>query len=521
MAPVTGNKNKWENHRLVDKNGHVIYPALWFTSRTPTVEGQTRCRFSRYMGYHAGAHGTGWRRRAMSVPLATGGAVHVGVQLLAEWILEYQGKHQGMPPGFNHALPLEVIAWAATEAAARYEHKARARGFLERGLEAVGSDEEEQVTGKLPPALETLILEQRTLIEAQVWVFATLLLPAMLSQYRILDVEREEALVLDCTCGLGDGSADWTIHHDRDCEGIVQQGRADLLLEGWEQSMRGQIAYDEIKTKATPNLPWEKAWESSGQLFVNMETASRRLGKQVTAAYIPVLFKGWRGRDRNDPPDAPKYTHSDLIYGWYDPGSPGFRAPEWKASYKWTDDYGKGHTLPKTFHKQAVWDEAIPLPPPSGTNVPRAGASRVEKWVLGYLQPHQWPGQAKLLGPFPFAKALVPDMLRSILAEERVWRDDVNLIRAVLRDQLKNGQTRSEVDIAGDIVSRSWQCLSYSGEPCAFRPVCFREPGWESPEKMGIFEPRTPHHASEKTAFEAVGVKFPADEDDEGWTEDV
>jgi hypothetical protein len=493
------------------------FPLLWMTSRTPTIIGQTHCQMDRYLGYHYGAWGTGLRRKALSVPLATGGAVHVGVQLLAEWIQEWQGKHHGMPPNLGSSLPLEVIAWAATEAAARYEHKARARGFLERGLEAVGTEDEDvPAPDKLPAALETLILEQRTLIEAQVWVFATLILPGMLSQYRILDVEREEAMVLDCTCGLGDGVADWTVHHDRDCEGIVQQGRADLLLEGWEQSVRGQITYDEVKTKATPNLPWEKAWEHSGQLRINMETAGRRLGKKVTAAYIPVLFKGWRGRDKGDPPEAPKYQHSDLIYGWYDPGSPGFREAQWKSAYRFTDDYGKGHTLPKTFRKEAVWDESIDLPP-VGLQGARTGASRVERWVLGYLQPHQWPSQAKLLGPFPYAQGLMADTIASVLAEERLWRDDV----VAIREQLATGDDRSEVEIATERISRSWQCTSFSGEPCQFAPICNKEPGWQTPETMGVFERRTPHHTTEKAAYEAIGVEFPDDPDDEGWLEDL
>jgi hypothetical protein len=501
------------------------FPLMFFVSRTPTIEGQTHCRMSRFLGFHAGPHQTGWRRKAQSIPLATGSAVHTGVELLARWVQDYQRAHHGQPPQ-DVTKHLDVIAWAATEAAARYEHAARARGFLERGLEGIGEAQDDDqpqnnLTGQTaviaPPALpapvETLILEQRTLIEAQVWVFAALLLPQILGQYRILDVEHEESMVLDCTCGLGDGVADWTIHHDRDCEGICQMGRADLLLEGWEQDVRGQICYDEIKTKATPNLPWEKSWEHSGQLRINMETASRRLGKRVEAAYIPVLFKGWRGRDRNDPPEAPKTQHTPLVYGYYDPGSPGFRAPDWKAAYKWTDDYGKGHSLPKTYQSQAIWDESIPLP----EKTHRYGASRVETWVMQYLTPQQWPALAKLLGPFPHQVAMIPDTIKSVLAEERLWRSDV----AQIRQAVKEGT--SEHEAAAELISRSWQCLSFSGEPCAFQPLCFHAPGWEDPGSMGLYTIRTPHHLTEKRAAEASGLVFPIEEgadDDEPETTD-
>lgn len=486
------------------------YPALWFTSRTPTVEGQTHCRMSRFLGYHAGPHGTGWRRQAQSVPLATGSAVHTGVELLASWVIDYQAAHHALPPA-DVTRHLDVIAWAATEAAARYEASARARGFLERGLEGVGETDEGVVPSTvhtvhvLPPQVETLILEQRTLIEAQVWVWATLLLPDILRQYRILGSEVEESLVLDCTCGLGDGVADWTIHDQRGCTGMVQQGRADVLLEGYAEAVRSQIVYLEIKTKATPNLPWEKAWEHSGQLRINMETAGRRLGKPVTAAYIPVLFKGWRGRDRNDPPDAPKTQHSPLVYGYYDPGSPGFRAPSWKAQYKFTDDYGKGHTLPKTYQSKAIWEEDVPL---------IGAGSRVQAWVRGYLQPAQWPQLSKLLGPFPHQVALMPDTMKSILAEERQWRMDVDYVRAGVEQGVGEHITASEV------ISRSWQCTSFGGEPCPFQPLCFKAPGWEDPGAMGIYTMRTPHHQSEKTACEQAGLVFPVEPGEDEETED-
>lgn len=482
------------------------YPLLWWTSRTPTEVGQRHCRMARYLGYHAGQHGTGYRRRALSVPLATGSAVHTGVELLVDWLLEYQQKHHGMPPP---VAPLEVIAWAASESAARYEINARARGFLEKGLEAVGVDDGETVPmgpPTLPAPVERLILEQRTLIEAIMWVFASVVLPQLLSQYRILSSEFEETMVLDCTCGLGEGVADWTVHHDRDCAGIVQQGRADLILEGWADPVRGQLVYDEIKTKATPNLPWEKAFEHSGQLRVNMETASRRLGKRITAAYIPVLFKGKFGHDQFDPPEVPRYQHTALVYGYYDPGSPGFRAPEWKAEYKFTDSYGKGHTLPRTYSKQPIWDPERSLILPTA----RAEASRVEQWVLGCLPPTLWPKLCKVLGPFPHQVAAIPDTVRSVLAEERDWRELVEIIRHEMVDD-----DRCEIERAGDLISRSWNCTSFSGEPCQFRPVCEKSPGWEHPETMGIYEVRTPHHAPERRAHEAVGMKFPKDVDEE------
>ena len=97
----------------------MTYPALWFTSRTPAIEGQTHCAYARWLGYHAGPHGPGWRRRATHIPLATGAAVHEGLELLGGWL-----KDANKPPS------PEVIAWAATEAASRYEQQARHKGLI-------------------------------------------------------------------------------------------------------------------------------------------------------------------------------------------------------------------------------------------------------------------------------------------------------------------------------------------------------------------------------------------------------
>jgi len=461
---------------------------MWFVSRTPTELGQRHCKYARYVEYHAGPHGTGLRRRGLTVPLATGTGLHDGAELIADWIMEFQSKHHAMPPA---QLPMEVIAWASIEAAARYEAKARARGFE--------SDEGGSA------AINNLILEQRTLIEAQIWVFGMLFLPAVLAQYRIIDSEREESIVLDCTCGLGESVSDWQIHYQRGCVGIVQQGRADWILEGWEDSVRGQLVYDEFKTKSSPNLPWEKAWEHSGQLLTNMEAASRRLGKKITAANIPVFFKGWRGRDRNDPPEAPKYQHSPLVYGYFDPGSPGFKQPDWQASYRYTDDYGKGHTLAKTYQKQAIWEEERPLVVPPNI---RPEAGRVETWVLGYLTPRQWPETLKVLGPFPHPAHRVADALQSIAVEERDWREVVDMVR----QDIAGGMP--EAVAAAQHISRSWNCTHFDGTPCLAKAICFKDPGWEHPATMGGYEMRTPHHSSERTAHESVGVKFP-DEDAE------
>jgi len=533
---------------MTDQPKLITRPAMWFSSKTLQESGERHCRMARYLGYHAGEHGTGWRKIRQSIPLATGSAVHLTAELMGQWIMEFQAAHRGMPP---RELPKDVIAWACSEAASQYEANARARGLVSTSeldeveaaranvaagaaggaepsaadlyaMAAIGDGDasgaagsaEETPSDRQARFLNNIILEQRTLIEAIGWVFGSVYVPNLLQTFRILDVEREEQIIIGCTCGLTEAVSNWRPHFDRSCKGIVQQGRGDWLLEGHSTANKGEIVYEEFKSKAQPNNPWEKAWEHSGQLYVNMGAAGRRLGKRVNSAYIPILFKGWRGRDRNDPITEPKYQHSILCYGYYQPARPPFAEAEWRAKFRYQDEFGKGHQLPKTYSKQPIWDESREMP------AVRAGASRVESWVTSQIlaAPQNWPELLKVLGPFPMPSQQRQDQhLRSIEAEEERWRADVNYIREAVEQYGVD-----EDEAASEVLSRSWACTHFGGDPCEFRPVCDRNPGWEQPGKMGIYKPRRPHHQPELEALESTGVTFPPEDvelgdDDVDW----
>ncbi len=476
--------------------GHA--PLLWYTSGTPHRTGLTECDMARYLGTHAGPHGTGYRRISTAVPLATGHAVHVGHQLLGEWILDFQRAYPGRRLA---AAPTEVTAWAATEAAQRYEARARTRGLTLSSLDADAAVH-----------TETLIKEQATLVEALIWLYALARLPVMLARARLLAVELECAPVLDCTCGLGDWVGQDVDHATRGCTGIVGQGRGDALWQTYED---GAVEYEELKTKATERKSWEDAWEHSGQLWLNTESASRRLGVEVNTSYVPILFKGWRGRDRGAPTTQPKYQHTELCYGWLDTASLD-GVPRWAGRYKWIDDYGKEHRLGSSYRRTPLWDASIDLPDVAGFSdaggAQRPGASRVERWITGYLPPVYYADYVKVLGPFPRARARLPEAVAGLLAEERLWRYRVDVLRQA-------GALDHTHPLTLAMIPRSWNCTRYDGTPCDFLPLCLKDPGWESIEGMGRYQIRAPHHAPEKVAFEAAGVVFP-DEGDEEFEEE-
>jgi hypothetical protein len=418
-------------------------PRLWFTSRTPIEEGQTHCAYARYLGYHAGPHGTGYRRRQTALPLATGEAVHAGLESVGRWLIQ---TDQPVPSR-------EVIAQAATSAADTYGQTVRTHGL------AFALDEP-------PDAQATVIHEQQTLIEGLIWVWALVQLPRLLLTHRVIGVEVEEILLLDCTCGLGEAISDWRLHAQRQCAGIVQQGRADWLLASRSSD---EITYLEVKTKSTPNLGWERAWEHSGQLLINMEAASRRLGQSVSQAEIHVLYKGRRDKAKTAGPEVWKMQQSPLCYGIYEPGSGGGSwHPRWHRE-PWVK------TVP-------IWDPQYPMAPV------RAGASRVESWVTRHMA--ALAPLTHVLGPFPRPSTRVPAALQSLRASERRWRDAIEAIRA-------GADPEEQID-------RSWHCTGFDGTPCAFQPVCFQEPDADQ-----LYEIRTPHHAPERAAWEACGLTFP------------
>lgn len=480
------------------------FPSLWYTSNSPIHVGQRECKFERWLGNHAGRHGTGYRRKGTAVPLATGAAVHDGIGLLGGWVLEWQAAHAGQR---LTAVPDAVLAWAATEAADAYERKARTKG-----LELTKTD----LTAAA--AVNQLILEQRTLIEAQVWIYGLVRMAVMLSLGRLVSAEQEEGPVLDCSCGLGDWVGQWDDHLARGCAGICAMGRADAI---WELFDGGTLVYEEVKTKATSNYGWEQQWEHSGQLWLNMEAAERRIGRPIAQAYVPVLYKGRRDRTDREDKTAPKIQQSPLVYGWYDDGAPPLRPAEWAARYKWFDDWGKGHTLPRTFKRTAIFDEAVALPAqnPNGAVI-RPEASRVERWVKGWILPIQYRELLQVLGPFPKPAILMQDAERSLLVEERKWRADVAWLRALGLYQASD--RTAEGTTAADLIPRSWACTKFDGTPCSFKPICHREPGWESMETIGYYEIRTPHHAIEKEAMtpvmQSLGLAW-TDPEDEGDSE--
>lgn len=471
------------------------YPILFYTSGTPHRTGQLRCAMERWLGNHAGVHGTGWSRVKRSIPLATGSAVHKGVELLLTWIAEWQKKYGQR----LYVVPPEVVAWAATEAARRYRATAE-----KRGLQVAQLDPDSGVVQA------QLVNEQAALVEALVFIYAWGRLPMILTSARLIANELECPPVLDCTCGLGDWVGDDVVHATRGCTGIVAQARGDSL---WQADATGSIIYEEVKTKAQEHAGWKTAWEHSQQIWINASAVGAKLGVQVEETHVVVLYKGRFSRPYKAPMTVPKSQQSKLIYGYVDQTRQD-GLPRWAWSYDYLGDDGKWHKLGKAYQKVLVTDESIPLQAPErGEYQPaRDGASRVERWLTWHMPKMELGEFYEQLPALPRNAVRQDVATRGFLVEEREWKAKVEYLR-------QQQAFTPDHPLVEQVITRSWNCTNYDNTPCQFRFVCEREPGWENPGTSGRYEIRRPHHSPERIAFEQAGVVFPAsdegDEDDE------
>ena len=144
------------------------FTPIWYSSNSPHKDGTVTCDMMRFLGYHAGPHGTGWRLKSQNIPLATGAGLHKGIDNVAGWIAEWQ---QGHPNQRLLSLPIEVAAWAALEAAESYKARATARGLALTVNDSTAKE-----------AVDQLIAEQTPLIEGMVHVWCHVHLPALNKQ---------------------------------------------------------------------------------------------------------------------------------------------------------------------------------------------------------------------------------------------------------------------------------------------------------------------------------------------------
>jgi len=439
--------------------------SLWLVDRSRYESGLSGCLFARYLEYHYGPTGYGIVRKAQSIPLATGGAIHDGLAEVLQWVQANAATET----------PLEVIRTAATTASAAYRATVEAKGF--RNLTA---DTE---------SLDTLLLEQSALIEGLIWAWCLVALPPLLASQRIVTVEEEEVPVLGCTCGLA-GTGAYQDHQARGCTGVGWMTRLDILTQYRDRP--DTYAYHEFKTASYTQDA--DAWETKIQFGANRWGPERRLGIEVSEAWVHVLHKGKReGRDYDAATKrsaGPIIQKTPLCYGYRRPAQPPVVTEDWQAEYAYVDSQGKNRKLTRDYQRAGIWE----LRDQAGQD----DLSPVEYWVRSLGLPIL-AKSLQLVGPLNRQREQLADLEAEIVHHEIGWQETLWRIHDAAPETLADPIYR--------IIPRSWDCRQFGARHrCQFEPICFKHEGWEDPVGSGLYLARRPHHQPELDQAIARGL---------------
>jgi len=420
----------------------------------------------RYLKYHY--HGYGITRRAQSIPLATGRDLHEGLAPIMQHVVD------------TDQLPSdELVREGIATALANYDHAVEARGF--RNL---GADE----------SVELIAAEQRALVEGLIWIYVLDVLPWWHEQFRTLHVEQEFPVVLGCTCGLGDSIGSLSDHDVRDCTGIGWQTRPDAI--GQKRSA-GTYAYLEFKTSGSLGEWWGAQWEDKIQFLAGVLGAEAMLGAPIDESWVVGLSKGRREglwNPETGKKDGDAIQQSVLCYGYYRPAKPPLLPEAWFPRYNYIGEDHKRHRVTKDCLRLAIWHADFEREPEM---------SPIEYWV-------KWIGRAERskevawAGPFYRNHEMLAQFLLELNASEAQWQDAIGVIDDHLLAHPPEDPT--SLALIARYIQRTWSCNRFGRKyACEFRPVCFKQVGWEDPLATNQFIPRVPHHADELAQARAYG----------------
>lgn len=260
-------------------------PILWLTDRSRMVA-YRNCPRLRYLRYHA--EGSGLERKAASLPLVTGQAVHTA---LAQ-ILRGDAPEDAI-----------VSAWT------QYMDEVTSRGVQASGIH------------------DAFLAEQRALLEGLVWAWNRVRLPAIRAEYDLVSVERD----MLWTMGTQDGVT------------VVDMVKCDALVR---RRSDGTLFYLEFKTTTQGGDEWIKQWEHNSQLLINTVAVEELLGERLGGVLIEGLLKGRRApeRLRHSPFRGRVLQQSALCYAYAQTDSLGGRhysldyvSPKWERIAVWTE----------------------------------------------------------------------------------------------------------------------------------------------------------------------------------------
>jgi hypothetical protein len=281
------------------------------------IEVDAKCPRRLYWEYYY--NGKGLQPVKLNQHLAFGGAVHNTI----EAVLNYCREFDNLPD-----MEQVVSAIGVNKALLRSEF-INAKGFQS------STTLEENFEGELVQVTEDqtwLIDHYCDLLEGLVVGWCLVRLPLLMQQYRVVQVETEERLVID------------ELGHDP----MVFLSRPDAILE---RRTDGALVILSLKTVSQVNTMWLENFKTDQQTISEVLPVEFRLGKEVAGVQVEGLTKGPQAVDW---PRGSGHKHhaSPLIWGYLTEA--GGLDLEWKAKWEWTDEAGNSRRLGKGWNRQRI-----------------------------------------------------------------------------------------------------------------------------------------------------------------------
>ncbi len=384
---------------------------IYITDRSRIVT-REECERKRYLNYDLDVEGisTGIQRRSASLPLLNGTEIHEAhAKVLAGQDLD------------------SVVA----EMRERYAATVATKGIY------VSDD------------VEHMVREQINMLEALLRAFTRLILPRILSEYDVVNIEQ---------------SHDWEL-----APGLVQKLRFDTIVRRKSDRM---LAILDWKSMAYISDAWEQKLERSRQTALYTQAAEELYGEPVEMMYVGMVKGAWR---KDTAKASPFYNQ---------------RIQATPFLYAYTldhENYQTAYTSRKGFHKVRTYEE---MP--------------VEKWV-DWLFKHE---PAVVNEQFTIIPGFAPTLRERRRVKELVIREELKFVNdialykdlaaraAQTGDSILQNQAEDFLDFVAAPL-REENCFKYGQDNrCPFYAICFNEGALAHALVDGEFEVRSPHHGT-------------------------
>lgn len=269
-------------------------------------------------------------------------------------------------------------------------------------------------------------------------------LPKILEEYEVVSVEQE----------VTNNLLPW----------MPQMVRLDALVRH-RQTQALEIL--EFKTCSYPSFDWGQQWERNVQILANTLAVEATRGDRCEGVKIEGIVKGMRKTETaaSSPFNGKRIQASPYCY-----------------AYRSQDDFGnpaysKEYKAGKAWRKVALYDEPGLTP---------------EQWVATFTSSEL----DDLFVPLPAIRPVPSQMARW---ERQTVEQEKRLAAALARfNELNDAGLRDEAEMVLDahFPLHDSACKKY-GSSCEFEDACFDETIGSDPVGSGLYEERTPHHATE------------------------